>query len=430
MKTLEKTDYVLESRCCGTKFVDHKWELDCPNRDGAALIFANYAKKQLEVKENLPGLYKYSDWLPICRMLDGSGAPMTYKSEGLSHELGLSNLYVTFNGYWPEKGAGMRTGTFKECEAFAVCARVNGNGDKVMVVASAGNTARAFARVCSENKIPLLLCIPEDYVDAMWSAKPLDPCVKLVATAKGSDYFDAIYLSNIICELDKFYPEGGAKNVARRDGMGTTVLSAVTTIGRIPDYYFQAVGSGTGAIAAWEANKRFIVDGRYGKHLMKLMVSQNIPFTPMYDAWRAGSRALLPLEDDTARRQAEEICAKVLSNRKPPYSLKGGLFDALTETGGDMFALTNDEAAAAGILFEKSEGIDIEPAAAVAVASLKQAVEQKRVEKDAVIMLNITGGGIRRFKAENELVYKTPDCVFPIDADPDMIRETVMELFI
>ena len=264
------TDYVLESRCCGTKFADEKWELDCPNRDGAALIFANYAKKQLEVKENLPGLYKYSDWLPVCRTLDGSGAPVTYKSEGLAGELGLSDLYITFNGYWPEKGALMKTGAFKECEAYAVCARINDLNDKVMVVASAGNTARAFARVCSENNIPLLLCIPQDCIDAMWSAKPLNPCVKLVATERGSDYFDAIYLSNIICELDKFYPEGGAKNVARRDGMGTTVLSAVTTIGRIPDYYFQAVGSGTGAIAAWEANKRFIVDGRYGNNLMTL----------------------------------------------------------------------------------------------------------------------------------------------------------------
>lgn len=430
MNTLEKTDYVLESRCCGTKFADHKWELECPNRDGAALIFANYAKKQLEVKENQPGLYKFSDWLPICRMLEGSGAPVTYKSRGLAEKLGLSGLYITFNGYWPEKEAAMKTGTFKECEAYAVCARVNANSDKVMVVASAGNTARAFARVCSENKIPLLLCIPEDCIEAMWFAKPLDPCVKLVVTAKGSDYFDAIHLSNIVCELDKFYPEGGAKNVARRDGMGTTVLSAVTTIGQIPDYYFQAVGSGTGAIAAWEANKRFIVDGRYGNKLMKIMVSQNIPFTPMYDAWKAGSRALLPVEDDKARHQAEEICAKVLSNRKPPYSLKGGLFDAMTETGGDMFAITNEEAAEAAALFQATEGIDIEPAAAVAVASLKQAIEQNKVQKEAIIMLNITGGGIQRFKTENKLFYKTPDCVFPIDADPDTIRETVMELFI
>lgn len=430
MKTLEKTDYVLESRCCGAKFADHTWELDCPNRDGAALIFANYAKKQLEIKENLPGLYKFSDWLPICRMLEGSGAPVTYKSEGLAGELGLSNLYITFNGCWPERGAGMKTGTFKECEAFAVCARANGNGNKVMVVASAGNTARAFARVCSENKIPLLLCIPEDNIDAMWSSEPLNPCVKLVATAKGSDYFDAIYLSNIICELDNFYPEGGAKNVARRDGMGTTVLSAVTTIGRIPDYYFQAVGSGTGAIAAWEANKRFIVDGRYGKNLMKLMVSQNIPFTPMYDAWKTRSRDLLPCDAGVARKQAEAICAKVLSNRKPPYSLKGGLFDALTETGGDMYAVTNEEAAEAGRLFERTEGIDIEMAAAVAVASLKQAVQAKDVDKDSVIMLNITGGGIGRFKEQHTLVYKAPDCIFPIDADPDSVRETIMELFI
>ncbi len=75
-----------------------------------------------------------------------------------------------------------------------------------------------------------------------------------------------------------FFAEGGAKNVARRDGMATTMLSAATTIGEIPDYYFQAVGSGTGAIAAWEANMRLIGDGRFGETVMKLMVSQNHPF--------------------------------------------------------------------------------------------------------------------------------------------------------
>ena len=255
------------------------------------------------------------------------------------------------------------------------------------------------------------------------------PCVKVVATAKGSDYFDAIHLSNVACEVEGFYPEGGAKNVARRDGMGTTVLSAVTAIGRIPDYYFQAVGSGTGAIAAWEANRRFIADGRYGSHLMKLMVSQNVPFTLMYDAWKAGSRDLLPLDAEEARQQVAQIDAKVLSNRKPPYSLKGGLYDALTATNGDMFAVTNEEAAAAAALFEKTEGIDIEPAAGVAVASLRQAIERQQVEKDAVVMLNITGGGVRRFKTENRLVYKTPDYVFPITASPEEIKKVIAGLF-
>ena len=44
-------------------------------------------------------------------------------------------------------------------------------------------------------------------------------------------------------------------------------------------------------------------------------------------------------------------------------------------------------------------------------------------------MLNITGGGIGRFKRENKLEYKKPDLVFAIDTDPDLIKEAVLELF-
>ncbi|MDL2231624.1 cysteate synthase [Porphyromonadaceae bacterium OttesenSCG-928-L07] len=423
------TKYTLASRCCGAEFEDKNWELECPHGEKPSLIFARYAEKQLTVRNELPGIYKFSDWLPVSRVLKGSGAPVTYKSEALAAQLGLSNLYITFNGYWPEKGAEMLTGTFKECEAFAVCARSNSNTDKVMVVASAGNTARAFARVCSENNIPLLLCVPEDCLDALWSAEPLNDCVKILATEKGSDYFDAIHLSNMVCGMPRFYPEGGAKNVARRDGMGTTVLSAVTTIGRIPDYYFQAVGSGTGAIAAWEANKRFIEDGRYGDNRMKLIVSQNIPFTPMYDAWKANSRDLLPLDSELARKQVEEICAKVLSNRKPPYSLKGGLYDALLETDGDIVLATNEEAMKASDMFLQLEGIDIEPAAGIALASLVNAVKEGKVEKDAVIMLNITGGGGQRFKREHKVFYAKPDLVFSVHATPEEVYEKVEMLY-
>jgi len=84
--------------------------------------------------------------------------------------------------------------------------------------------------------------------------------------------------------------------------MGTTVLSAVTTIGKIPDFYFQAIGSGTGAIAAWEANLRFLEDKRYGSTKMKLMLSQNAPFLPIKEAWDAGSRQMLPMNDEEARK--------------------------------------------------------------------------------------------------------------------------------
>ncbi len=423
------TSYHLQSLATGRVFKDTGWLLEEPDTQLAGLVRAVYEKQQLELKDSSLGLFCFSDWLPVNRYIENSSAPVTYKSYGLANFLGLRNLYITFSGWWPEKAALMKSCSFKETEAFSVCGRMLPEmQNKVLVVASAGNTARAFAGVCAAHHIPLLLCVPEDNLDALWFDSPLNDFVKLVCTAKGSDYFDAIHLSNLICGFDGFYAEGGAKNIARRDGMGTTMLSAAAFIGRIPDFYFQAVGSGTGAIAAWEANLRLIADGRFGNHKMRLMVSQNAPFQPIYDAWKAGSRAILPYDDVLARRHAEIITASVLSNRKPPYSVIGGLFDALNDTAGDVLLVHNDESKVAADLFEQVEGIDIHPAAAVAVASLQQAVAARSIDTEAVVMLNITGGGEALFKAGNQLFDVRPEFVFASDTSPEEIKKKIETL--
>lgn len=429
MSEFTPTEYKLVCVATGEEFEDTGWTLDYAGCDKPSLIRAAYAKKQLTVYEGDCGLYKFRDWLPMKRMLKCSSSPVTYKSKGLAKALGLDNLYITFNGWFPEVGATMPTCSFKETEAYSVCARTDENNDKILTVASAGNTARAFAKVCSDNNIKLLLAIPADNLNAMWFEKPLNDCVKLIACEKGGDYFDAIHLSNLALQSPMFYAEGGAKNIARRDGMATTVLSAVTTIGRIPDYYFQAVGSGTGAIAAWEANMRLIEDGRYGKNLMKLMVSQNAPFLPMYDAWREDSRDLLPYDDNRARRDVEIINAKVLSNRKPPYGICGGLYDALKATGGDILMATNLQAEKAAKLFLETEGIDIHPAPSVALATLIKAIENGRVDRKATIMLNITGGGEQRFMANKDIWYLEPSHTFSLKADAEDVVAKVEALF-
>ena len=323
----------------------------------------------------------------------------------------------------------METCSFKETEAYSVCARLPEDNEKVLVVASAGNTARAFAKVCSDNNIPLLLSIPEDNISALWFKKPLNDCVKIIASPKGSDYFDAIALSDIACKSGIFMAEGGAKNVARRDGMGTTLLSAVEVIGRIPDAYFQAIGSGTGTIAAWENNLRLIEDGRYGTHKMKLYPSQNDPFTIMYDSWKIHSRALVPMTPEEARKAAAIIDAKVLSNRKPPYPISGGLFDALEDAGGDIFKATNEELHAWQEKFLELEGIDIHNAAAVAVASLAYAVNAGAIKKEDVIMLNITGAGEERAKSEGEIFYAKPHLVIDPEQPEEVIIPMVENLF-
>ncbi|MCR5014633.1 MAG: cysteate synthase [Bacteroidales bacterium] len=423
-------NYKLMNVATGRIFEDTGWVLDDPEGKTPSMVRAIYEHKQLHVKEDERlGLYKFADWMPIRRTLENPSSPITYKSEKLAERLGLNNLYITFSGWWPERGARMTTCSFKETEAYSVCARLGEeHKDEVLVVASAGNTARAFAKVCSDNGIKLLLCVPEDNIKALWFEKPLNDCVKLFTTASGSDYFDAIQLSNFVCEMKGFLAEGGAKNIARRDGMSTTMMSAVTYIGQIPDYYFQAVGSGTGAIAAWEANLRFLEDGRFGNKKARLFVSQNKPFVPMYEAWRQDSRPLLPYDADQARHDAASICAPVLSNRKPPYSLAGGLYDALKDTDGDILAISNEEAQAAKKLFLDTEGRDIYSAAGVALASLVQAVNEKRVNADDVVMLNITGGGEKEFQEEHELHYLKPTHVFPLGFTKEDVQEVVEKL--
>jgi cysteate synthase len=423
------TKYKLQNIATGDIFDDTGWLLSDPNYSKPSLIRAVYNNKQLNLKDDSHGFYKFSDWLPISRQLANSSFPVTYKSEKLAKILDLENLYITFSGYWPEIGAKMATCSFKETEAYSVCGRLKPEQKGIIVVASAGNTSRAFAKVCSENNIPLLIVVPEDNLDALWFDSPINDCVKLISTPSGSDYYDAIDLANKICLSEMFFEEGGAKNVARRDGMGTAVLSAATTIGRIPDYYFQAIGSGTGTIAAWEANLRLIEDGRYGNNKMTLIPSQNIPFTPMYDAWKVSSRDLLPADEDESRQKALLIAAKVLSNRRPPYSVPGGLFDALCDTNGDIEIADNGEQERACTLFEQTEGIDIHPAAGIALSGMIKSINSGKADREKILMLNITGGGEKRFRSENKLYYLKPNAIISSLSDTKEIIKIAEELF-
>lgn len=427
--TFTPTKYKLMNCATGRIFEDAGWTLSDPECETPAMVRAVYENRKFEIRDDLDGFYRFAQWLPVKRTLKHSHAPVTYKSKGLGHYLGLENLYITFSGYFPEIGAYMETCSFKETEAYSVCARLPEKHDRILVVASAGNTARAFAKVCSDNNIPLLLSVPEDNMGALWFHRPLNDCVKIIAAPAGCDYFDAIVLADKVCQSDRFMAEGGAKNIARRDGMGTTLLSAVEVTGRIPDAYFQAIGSGTGTIAVWENNLRLIEDGRFGTHKMRLYPSQNAPFTIMYDSWKAGSRALVHLSAEDARRQASEIKAKVLSNRKPPYSLAGGLFDALSDAGGNIYKVTNSEIDEWKARFKELEGIDIYSAASVAVASLSHAVAEKAVGKEEVIMLNITGGGESLTKEHHDVVYARPDMVIDTFLPAEQIIRDVERLF-
>jgi cysteate synthase len=147
--------------------------------------------------------------------------------------------------------------------------------------------------------------------------------------------------------MPSFQTEGGVKNVGRRGGLATVLLAAFEEIQCLPSYYFQAVGSGTGAIAVLEAAKR-LRGSLGGAALPKLMMCQNLPFTPIYDAWRSNVRSSMASGGEKFRDAVKQVQADELTNWMPPYEIRGGVYDSLVESAGDVLVADNASVQACG----------------------------------------------------------------------------------
>jgi len=99
----------------------------------------------------------------------------------------------------------------------------------------------------------------------------------------------------------------------------------------------------------------------------------------------------------------------VLFNRRPPYAILGGVKEALQATNGQVYGISNDDAAGAKRLFEESEEIDILNAPGIAVAALGEAVRSGEVKSQDIILLNITGGGESWIKEDHDPIALLPD---------------------
>ncbi|MFI6406381.1 cysteate synthase [Streptomyces sp. NPDC050548] len=421
MEQIVSRHYAVFCPICGQRGMDDGLTLSCSRDHGPALLQSDYLVKEFAPKTDCEGLFRYRDWLPVTRTFPTRARTVVFQSEELCTQLGLPNLWIAFNGYWPERGAHLETATFKELEAYAVLGRLPSD-PPVLVVASAGNTAAAFATVCSRYRRPCLLVVPRRGLARMRLRTPLDPAVKLVVL-DGADYSDAIALAESVAALPGFQAEGGVRNIGRRDGLATVLYAGVEAMGRMPDHYVQAVGSGAGAIAVHEAAARLLATGRYGSDLPRLLLCQNASFAPLAESWKSGTRHLSTCSADDARAATRTVFADELTNRFPPYAVRSGIYDVLTESAGDMLTVEREAAEYERKVFSKAESVDIEPASAVALAGLRQAVTAGRIPEEAVVLLNVTGGGRARLAQDHPLYDAEPTLI--VDLQDETVEGTV-----
>src|SRR5205085_10089054 len=94
--------YELKCQKCGARFNDDGFLLGCTAGHEAALLTTEYAERQFSADKEAEGIFRYRAWLPARRQLSGTARTVTYQSARLSRVTELANLWVAFNGYWPE----------------------------------------------------------------------------------------------------------------------------------------------------------------------------------------------------------------------------------------------------------------------------------------------------------------------------------------
>ncbi len=394
-------NYTLECAACKASYsgLTDSFRLRCDNEPshGPSLLRTKYDERQLKVRDDLPGIFKFLDWLPCANIsLPLHGKSLPYKSDGLAKHLGLTDLWIAYSGYRRESDPeNLVTRTFKEFEAQATYARYFSNklsnGDDItpFIISSAGNTANAFIHASHALQVPIYVVIPQSGLSRLRLPEETSAFSIVV---KG-DYSDAILLADKIADKTGLMREGGVKNIARRDGMGTVMLEAVVKRGSLFNHYFQAVGSGSGAIAAYEAAQRLAKSNQFGDTNTKIHVMQNSPFAPIAEAWQRGSNTIV-LDESKAREHIEQGIAPVLTNRNPPYAVAGGLYDVLRASNGSARGMNNRDSVEALRIFTHFEGRDIGEAGAVCVAGLIDAVRNNEINANDSVLLHITGGGI------------------------------------
>ena len=339
----------------------------------------NLAEVRDFVDETREGIWRYWRLLPIedpgnAEAIEEGVTPL-YRSKNLGQLLGLSNLWIKDESKNP-------TATFKDREAGVSIARFKELGIDEFVICSTGNTAASFTRAVSlVRPFRMHMFIPTAAEARVDFSIPDSVGVEMV---KGT-YFDAIEHSSDYATAQSLIAEGGFGNPCRIEGVKTLAFE-IAEYGIEPDYYIQAIGSGVGPCAFYKGYSELVGLGVAGK-IPKIVCIQPELCAPIVRAYEDGKETL----DPSYSISDPKTFVTTLANGNPAFSYPY-VRKVILGTGGMVATVSEEDIRGAVRLVEDKEGISCEPAAGTALAGLIKCLEEGRIDRESVILLNHSGG--------------------------------------
>ncbi len=309
-----------------------------------------------EYREFLP----VSDETPVVTLLEG-GTPLV-PAPRLGERLG-ARVFLKYEGLNP-------TGSFKDRGMTMAISKAAESGAKAVVCASTGNTSASAAAYAARAGMTCVVLIPDGYIALGKLAQALIHGAK-VLQIKGN--FDVAL--DIVRELGERAPITivNSINPFRIEGQKTGAFEVVDVLGDAPDYHCIPVGNAGNITAYWKGYREYQDRGRVTR-LPKMLGFQAEGSAPIVLGH--------PVEEP-------ETIATAIRIGKPASWY--GASAAASESGGGIYAVSDDEILAAYRFLAASESVFCEPASAASVAGLLKV----GVPQGSTVVCVLTGHGLK-----------------------------------
>jgi len=312
----------------------------------------------------------YREYLPVTEKtplltLNEGNTPLIY-APYLSQRVG-AKVYLKFEGANP-------TGSFKDRGMVVAVAKAMEEGARAVICASTGNTSAAAAAYAAKAGLKCVVLIPEGNIALGKLAQALFYGAKVIAI-KGN--FDEAL--KLVREIGKNHPIAivNSINPYRIEGQKTAAFEICDVLGDAPDYLFIPVGNAGNITAYWRGFKQYYELGKT-KKLPKMMGFE-----------AEGAAAIVKGEPIP---NPETIATAIRIGN--PASWQGAVA-AANESGGKISYVTDEEIIEAYRLLARKEGIMAEPASAASVAGLLKYRREHEFNRDDVVVLVLTGHGLK-----------------------------------
>ncbi|NYE58625.1 threonine synthase [Carboxydothermus ferrireducens] len=312
----------------------------------------------------------YREYLPVTEKtplltLNEGNTPLIY-APYLSQRVG-ARVYLKFEGANP-------TGSFKDRGMVVAVAKALEEGARAVICASTGNTSAAAAAYAAKAGLKCVVLIPEGNIALGKLAQALFYGAKVIAI-KGN--FDEAL--KLVREIGKNHPIAivNSINPYRIEGQKTAAFEICDVLGDAPDYLFIPVGNAGNITAYWRGFKQYYDFGKT-KKLPKMMGFE-----------AEGAAAIVKGEPIP---NPETIATAIRIGN--PASWQGAVA-AANESGGKISYVTDEEIIEAYRLLARKEGLMAEPASAASVAGLLKYRREHEFNQDDVVVLVLTGHGLK-----------------------------------